>query len=181
MKKSFITYNNRQYPYKVTISNIVEIYKYDKFLESGNEINNLNDILKHISFENNPSHKLLYKELFIGESIECEITINSGCYGSQFDGNSILIKNEDNSYTYIGDVIKQFNVKSDITKFYSPIGNNLVPYSFALDKDNNCYLFADDKIILSCEQTLNFDIKSNPYSMQVRNELKEDLVIRIIF
>ncbi len=45
--------------------------------------------------------KIEFKKIFIGVSPKTYMTTNSGSYGSQFDGNSILTKTGKNTYIFI--------------------------------------------------------------------------------
>ena len=64
-------------------------------------------------------------------------------YGEKFDGNSILLKLSKNKYVYIGSLIYSFNAYNEITTFISPVGNNDVPYPYAIDEKNNYYLLSE--------------------------------------
>lgn len=80
-----------------------------------------------------------YKPLktFIGKSLLNPTTEFSGGYGKEFDGNSILLKIGTDRYVYIGSIIYEFSTDGDeIVKYYSPVGNNDVPYPFAYGKKN---------------------------------------------
>jgi len=86
-------------------------------------------------------------KVFIGKSEK-----EKGETGSYYDGNSILVEfNNDHEsdiwkYVFIGSEIFSFESKK-ITKFVSNIGNNDVPYPYAIDVDNNYYLMLDYVII----------------------------------
>ena len=72
-----------------------------------------------------------YKEIFIGDNDKKqEYYSEKGVY----KGNSILLKLSEYKYQYIGESIKTFEtVKGDkIKKYYSPVGNNDVPYPYAV-------------------------------------------------
>lgn len=57
-------------------------------------------------------------------------------------GNNILLELSSGKYLYIGSVIREFKpLKGDVlTKFYSDIGNNDVPYAYAIGA-NHIYFF----------------------------------------
>jgi hypothetical protein len=61
------------------------------------------------------------------------------------DGNSVLLQLKD-KYVYIGDRIYEFKTKDDIVKYYSPIGNNDVPYPVAVSKEN-IYFMLDETYV----------------------------------
>ena len=88
------------------------------------------------------------KKIFIGISHQNAITEFGGGYGEEYDGNSIVINTDDNNYVYIGSEIYSFTAKSEIIEYVSNVGNNDVPYPYAIDKEKNIYLMLE-KIILT--------------------------------
>ena len=98
---------------------------------------------------NRPSFVFLNpREVFIGRSPENEMTRFSGGHGSEFDGNSILVNTEGNNYVYIGSEIYSFKSLSKIVEYVSPVGNNDVPYPYAIDIQGNIYLMLEKVILL---------------------------------
>ena len=85
------------------------------------------------------------KQIFIGASPKNEMTIFSGGYGKTFLGNSILLKLEQ-KYVFIGQYIYEFTMNDEILNYYSPVGNNDVPYPLTIGKKyvyfmaDNCYV-----------------------------------------
>ena len=77
-----------------------------------------------------------YKNVFVGKNTNKYTSSKS--YGS-FVGNSILIEQSSCNYIYVGHNITEFTTIEPIIKYYSPMGNNYVPYPFALTK-NYVYL-----------------------------------------
>ena len=71
----------------------------------------------------------------------------SGGYGSKFDGNTILLEMGNNECIYIGSEIWSFNTKNEIAKYVSPVGNNDVPYPYAVDKSKNIYLIIQNVLL----------------------------------
>jgi len=65
----------------------------------------------------------------------------SGGYCSEFDGNTILLHIKNNEYVHIYDIIISFTSNSKIIQYVSPVGNNDVPYPYAVDEHNNYYFF----------------------------------------
>ena len=65
-------------------------------------------------------------------------------------GNSILICVSGNKYIYIGDKIYSFETDdgkdNEIIKYISPVGNNDVPYPYAIS-EKNTYLMIEDVIL----------------------------------
>jgi len=87
--------------------------------------------------------------VFIGKSVGSGVCCEYGLY---WNGNSILVQPNDSKreYIFIGMVITKFKTDTPIQAFYSPVGNNVVPYPFALS--NDCiYLFSEDKVIKKCD------------------------------
>jgi len=121
----YLIHDNGGRPFKVEINkNNVIIYK------------KINSELDEYS-----EYPILYftpKKVFIGR---CD------SYGIVGNGNSILLCLDDNVNIFIGLEIFRFNSLSEIVKFESPIGNNDVPYPYAVDKNNNNYLMIEDVLI----------------------------------
>lgn len=86
-------------------------------------------------------------KIFIGKSPLTPMTSFSGGYGKDFYGNSFLLQLSDNYYIYVGASIFIFNTFGKIIKYTSPVGNNDVPYPYAIDNLGNYYLFAERIII----------------------------------
>jgi hypothetical protein len=84
--------------------------------------------------------------------------------GKEFHGNSILLGLGRNKYIYIGWKIFEFESLSKIVKFYSPVGNSDVPYSFAIDEDSNCYLLIENIIMY------DYKLKDDPYYFYYKQE-----------
>lgn len=68
-------------------------------------------------------------------------------YNEENTGNTVLIHLKDNEYIYICRDIKYFKSISLIKRYVSPVGNNDVPYPYAIDIDNNYYMLENDSII----------------------------------
>jgi len=90
-------------------------------------------------------------QIFVGRSPKNAMTEFSGGYGPLFDGNSILIGNNIDgvrTYVHIGCNIFSFTPYAKIVEYVSPIGNNDVPYPYAIDELGNYYLMIEDVILL---------------------------------
>lgn len=84
-------------------------------------------LVKHIKFIKS----------FVGKSPINNMTKYSGGHGKKFDGNTILLQKNKNTYVFIYMGIEEFKVFNDeIVKFVSPVGNNDVPYPYAIGKNN---------------------------------------------
>lgn len=80
------------------------------------------------------------EDIWIGKSRD--VSGNYLCYGSpEYDGNSILVCNQNLSYTFIGADLFSFTAYARIVSHYSPMGNNSVPYPFAVDVEGRHYDF----------------------------------------
>lgn len=87
------------------------------------------------------------EEVFIGKSPKNKMTEFSGGHGSNFDGNSILLKMSDDKYIYIGESIFSFKPLGKIVQYMSPVGNSDVPYPYAIDEERNFYLMIEGVIV----------------------------------
>lgn len=84
-----------------------------------------------------------FEKIFIGKSPRNKMTAFSGGHGTPFDGNSVLVKLHNNTYLFIGLEIYEFSIGNDeIIKYISPVGNNDVPYPYAIGK-NKTYLLIE--------------------------------------
>jgi hypothetical protein len=82
--------------------------------------------------------------IFIGKSPYCAMTAHSGAYGEEYDGNNILIRpTAEKTYIHIGGRITTFRARNVIETFVSPIGNNELPYPYAIDSKGWQYLVAE--------------------------------------
>ena len=132
--KIWYVHDNGGNPFKVVIRNSnVKIYL------------KIND---EREFEKNHKFEFEADEIFIGKSKKNEMTIFSGGYGKQFDGNSILLKLYNGRYVYIGWEIYSFLPLAPIINYNSPVGNNDVPYPYAIDEMGNIYLTTENVILI---------------------------------
>lgn len=152
MVKTYLIHDNGGRPFKVVINQYVSIYKYTGYNETTNKETYSQDPIIILQNINN---------IFVGKSHENEMTKFSDGYGPDFDGNSILIHVKNNEYIYIGSKIFRFYSFSDIIDYKSPVGNNDVPYPYAIDKENNYYLMIEDVVIN--KKSTNFDDPYNYY------------------
>lgn len=156
--ETYYIHDNFRRPFKVEISkNYAKIYK-----------QNIDKKSNRIIYENKVFLEYKTKQIFIGESPRNPMTEFSGGYGSSFDGNSILLKLFDDTYVFIGSRICSFKAFSEITNFISPVGNNDVPYPYAIDKNNNNYL------LCKCLVMKNVPEKMDPYDYYYEIKPKKD-------
>jgi hypothetical protein len=101
-----------------------------------------------------------YDNVFIGDNEDNLQHYDS--FKGQDPGNTILIHTKNNDYIFIGDDIYSFSTPNDekITHYYSPLGNNDVPYPFAVS--NNYTYFMLDKVKLP-NQIISLDNKDSPF------------------
>jgi hypothetical protein len=100
-----------------------------------------------------------YSKIFIGDN-----DLNAPDYDLKKGsgrGNTILLQTGKNKYMYIGDGIRSFTTKDGdvIQKYYSPVGNNAVPYPYALGQ-KYVYLMLDD----TCIPVEMFDLTKDVYT-----------------
>jgi hypothetical protein len=137
----------------VIYNDIVRVYRpidfkvLEKKSESGAEFENIYETFPILTFEPQKN------SIFIGKSPIMEMTVYSGCYGSKYDGRSILIHMGDNIYVHIGEEIYSFESLGQIVDFVSPVGNNVQIYPYAKDKNGNVYLLLENVVIKKTPQT----------------------------
>lgn len=156
VKEEYYIQNNGGVPYKVICDiidgkNIVDIYQIDQQATKKTD---------DIVFKKKSILTYYPKNVFVGHSPKNSMTEFSGGYGKEWDGNTILLHIDTNKYIFIYRTISSFESISNITSFISPIGNNSVPYPYAIDEYNNYYLLSEDVIIKSP----NLEGYDNPYN-----------------
>lgn len=77
---------------------------------------------------------------------EVKLTFNHDQIWMPDDGHVILIRVGD-EYVFIGSSIFKFTTNSVITEFHSEIGNNDVPYPYAVDASGKLYMLIEDAIV----------------------------------
>jgi hypothetical protein len=146
-------------PFKVQIFGTDQVLVYRRnYVGEENGQSMFNDQLIHTF---NPT------EIFIGKSIINKMTQFSGALDNpDFDGNSILLELDPNSfdYVYIGPSIYRFKAYSKIQEYVSPYGHSGVPYPYATDEHGDYYLMIED-IVLNGNEEIRSKIedKSDPY------------------
>ena len=139
--KTYFIHDNYNRLFLVYVKNkIIHIYKRpsNKYYISKNDLSkkDINNKWAYIKFIK--SYKC--KEIFIGKSPKSEMTNFSGGYGPKFDGNSILLQIDSNKYVFVGHNLYEFKIDDIINEYYSPVGNNDVPYPVALGSKNNYFM-----------------------------------------
>ena len=135
--QTYYIHDNGCIPFKVLINDsIVEVYKSDD--------------------NTSPIQTFSPNKIFIGESKLNPMTKFSGCNGDEFLGNSILLEingDEDGyEYEFIGKSIFSFHTIGKIVTYESPVGNNDVPYPYAIDEFGNVFLLIEDIVLIDTEQ-----------------------------
>ncbi len=153
---SYITQFNGCENYRVVIeNNSVDVY--DNTIVSSScswescDENDEIDFTKESSCESEHPETLIkrydVKQFFVGKSYKTAMTSHYSTYNSDYDGNSILLHIKDDEYVFINNEIKTFHSHGKILNFYAPVGNNDVPYPYAIDEYNNIYLLAENVMI----------------------------------
>lgn len=155
----YYTHNNYSRPYKVVIINNTQVNVYKSSNEDDEDYNKL--VLD-----------ICPQQIFVGKSIKNKMTDFSGGHGAEFDGNSILLKVNESSCIYIGEKIMLFHTLNPIISYHSPVGNNDVPYPYAVDSANNNYLIIEDVIVKSSPELQNYlDNDKIPYEYYYKANL----------
>ena len=134
------------------------------------------------------------KRIFIGKSSRNPVTSaakcyngsETPCYGSIYDGNSILLEIIDKEYVYIGgDEIYKFRAYTNIVKYMSWMGhdNNQIP--FAIDNRGNYYLMNEDAVVnipaLLIKKYHNpYIIYWNYMKMKYYDDIKEKMELKVM-
>lgn len=98
-----------------------------------------------------------YTNIFIGDNLlNDKYYLKKGKESGSL-GNSILVEVSKRKYIYIGSEIYSFETDEDIKSYYSPIGNNDVPYPYAVGDKLHYFMLEKMKVpselILSTEDT----------------------------
>lgn len=151
------THDNRGRPFRVTVeAQTVKVHQLLGGLwENGAE------------YGVEPVHSWECLRIMIGQSTGNDL-VNTFDHGPQCDGNSILLELE-NRYVFIGHEVYEFTPTDTILRFSSPIGNNDVPYAYAVGTQYS-YLLSD-ALMIPNEEVPIWDL--NPYEEGFR-ELKRE-------
>ena len=120
-----------------------------------------------------PWHYVVHAQSFtnvttawVGKSPINDTTRFTRQYGPRYHGNTILLTLTKNRHVFIGEnLIYTFTTASPIIQYYSPMGNNFVPYPIAFTRDTAYFLLENDAIPLTrFNRTLTVKDKKNLYS-----------------
>lgn len=146
--KHYLIHDNGGRPFALYISpkrDSVSIYKYPKdYFEPSDDYFKDKTYVKYYS---ELVKKIKCKDVFIGISPKNSMTEFGKGYGKKFDGNTNLVKISDKRYVYVGESIFEFTSLNKIVEYHSPVGNNDVPYPYAIDEKDNYYLMLDKVIV----------------------------------
>lgn len=102
---------------------------------------------KRDSYKFKPFYDKKVEQVFVGLSPLNAMTQFSGGHGPRFDGNSLLLHKNKLTYVFVGESVFKFRALAPIVSYVSPVGNNDVPYPYAVDSKNNYYLLVEGMII----------------------------------
>lgn len=94
------------------------------------------------------------KKIYIGKSPKNNMTEFSCGHGKKFDGNTILVDMGNNEYVYIQAAVEWFKSLASIVRYVSPVGNDRVPYPFAVDSKKNYYLLGYGVYITNVDENV---------------------------
>jgi len=158
-QRTYMVHDNGGRPFRVEIFSNTElcIYKQSTNAEKG--------------FPYEPYLKQTCQEIWIGQSPECIMTIVGGGFGPAFDGNTILYRLPADKllYVHIGRDLWQFEALAPIVSFVSPVGNNDVPYPYAIDSKGITYLIVEN-VVLGADAKWQ-EKSGNPYTFYYANNL----------
>jgi hypothetical protein len=153
----YYTHDNGSRPFKVIISkNHVKIFA-EKTGDS------------EIEYAQKPFYEGDVQKVFIGLSPLNSMTSHSRGHGPNFDGNSVLLHENELNYVYVGESVKRFQAITPIVQYVSPVGNNDVPYPYAIDKLNNYYLMIENVVLNSAHMLVE-----EPYNYYYHADLITD-------
>lgn len=162
--KEYEIHDNYGRPFivKVYLEPRIEVYETVSEYDSSDDEDDSEE--DHYLKAEEPFFNQTVEKVFIGESPLNDTTEFSGCYGDDFLGNSFLLHMGDLEYIFIGEKVFSFQALSEITQYVSPIGNNDVPYPYAVDNQNRVYLVAENVIVqMTADQISNIPM-FDPYS-----------------
>ncbi len=112
------------------------------------------------------------QQIFVGKSDKNKMTEYSDGYGASFDGNTILLKMNDTTYIYIGGKMFSFTASNLIVSYHSPVGNNDVPYPYAIDSEKKYYLLTENVVLNYTKELEDYIINHNdPYEYYYKASL----------
>jgi hypothetical protein len=109
-----------------------------------------------------------YRKIFIGDNL---LKDKWSAPKGKWPGNSILIQIGNGKYIHIGCEIYYFETKDkeNIIEYYSPVGNSMVPYPYAVG-ENNTYFMLDKKLVPNFLLDLTQDGYGQFYGHTINND-----------
>lgn len=134
--KHYFIHDNGGRPFLVSIDKLnVKVYK--KSNSDDEDVKNYSKLIDTFTA----------KKILIGKSSgKSETCDHAEKDAKLFDGNSILLQITNTKYIFIGHEIFSFEMNDELDKFYSPVGNNDVPYPLVLGKEY-VYFLLDKKYV----------------------------------
>jgi hypothetical protein len=120
-----------------TYTKIANVYNIKHNIGNDYYYNNNNNNTKY--YNDNPILTYNYDDIFIGDHEN-----NLENYSGNSLGNSILIGLGANIYVCVGMQITVFKSLAKIINYFSPIGNNCVPYPYCIDESGNAYCMSSN-------------------------------------
>lgn len=154
---NYLTHDNGSRPFSVWISPdsvTVRVYKQDWDNYNSDDLDNLDS-----SSSNYTKFICEFKpvNIFVGVSQLNDMTEYSAGHGLSFEGNSLLLDLGAKKYVFIGQNIFSFSSSHDIINYMSPVGNNDVPYPYAIDSQGDYYLMVENAVIRIDDPTKQAD------------------------
>lgn len=191
MTSFYLTHDNYNRPFCVYIDQSTN--KVDVFMQPSSSqttwlcfhcMNDNNDDLDDLDYYNKEKFTKLIatftpSTIFIGKSPFNPMTEFSGGHGPTFDGNSILLKIDIHNYVFIGEKIYSFTTNHEIVEFISPVGNNDVPYPYAIDTSNNYYFLLGSETGMLPVNDLSYCIDPYTYYYNMLENMKDDEIEHI--
>lgn len=162
----YFTHDNGGRPYIVYISKEqITIYRevQDKFYvrevdrDIENSYKNAWLYIEHVITIKN------YMKVWIGESISNKTTTWLGTNNDEFLGNSILVNTKPFRYLFIGGNVYEFSSDEEIKNFYAPVGNNDVPYSYAISEKYVYFMSESVRVPISAFKEFTEEVQKNAY------------------
>ena len=117
----------------------------------------LNDNQAVIYDKNDKVIQFEYDKIFIGKSNVCRTSFWGSGHGEEWDGNSVLFRLSENRYLFACEHVYEFTSLFNIVQFESPMGNNAVPYPYAVDEYYNHYLMLNKVIVNDTSRSFQID------------------------
>lgn len=112
-------------------------------------------------------------KVWIGESIANNTTAFAHSNSDEFLGNCILVQLSASRYLFIGESVFEFSSDEEIHTFYAPIGNNDVPYSFAIGNKYVYFMIEQMRVPISAFKEFTEEVQRNAYDFFYEDNMEE--------